>query len=83
MNATIEKLRVRQIIDMLPSLTTDSIDRIIAAAQVELWERDGEELFKEAHDEMLARQHEADRCDDFLRRSFMLHGQTNALEGIK
>ena len=85
MNATIEKLRVRQILDMLPSLTTDSIDRIIAEAQVELWERQGadEELFNEAYDEMLARQHEADRCDDFLRRSFMLHGQTNALEGIK
>lgn len=59
MNATIEKLRVRQILDMLPSLTTDSIDRIIAEAQVELWERQGNA--------------ELD----------MLHGRTNALEGIK
>jgi hypothetical protein len=64
MNPTIEKLRVRQILDTLASLTSDSIDRIIAAAQVELRERDAEELFKEAFDDML-------------------HGRTNALEGIK
>ena len=43
MNPTIEKLRVHQILDTLASLTSDSIDRIIAAAQVELYGRDDEE----------------------------------------
>ena len=43
MNVTIEKLRVRQILDLLPSLASESIDRIIAEAQVELYGRDDEE----------------------------------------
>ena len=74
MNATIEKLRVRQILDLLPSLMSDSLDRIIAAAQVELRDRDSAELFKEAFDDMLARQY---------ARDDMLFGKTNALEGIE
>lgn len=57
MNATIENLRVNHIVDMLPFLTSEAIDRIIAAAEYELRERDAEELFKEAYDDMLARQY--------------------------
>lgn len=57
MDATIEKLRARQILDLLPSLTSESLDRIIAAAQVELWERDGAEWFKEVFNEMSHRKH--------------------------
>lgn len=68
MNPTIEKLRVRQILDTLASLTSDSIDRIIAAAQVELRARDDEEQAKQDYDDLLARQYEADRVDDFLFR---------------
>lgn len=68
MNPTIEKLRVRQILDTLASLTSDSIDRIIAAAQVELRARDDEEQAQQDYDDLLARQYEADRVDDFLFR---------------
>lgn len=57
MDATIEKLRARQILDLLPSLTRKSLDRIITAAQVELWERDGAEWFKEVFNEMSHRKH--------------------------
>ena len=68
MNPTIEKLRVRQILDTLASLTSDSIDRIIAAAQVELYGRADEEQAQQDYDDLLARQYEADRVDDFLFR---------------
>lgn len=68
MNPTIEKLRVRQILDTLASLTSDSIDRIIATAQFELRARDYEEQAKQDYDDLLARQYEADRVDDFLFR---------------
>ena len=73
MNPTIEKLRVRQILDTLASLTSESIDRIIAAAQVELYGRADEEQAQQDYDDLLGR-----------RRAYdMLHGRTNALEGIK
>lgn len=73
MNPTIEKLRVNQLIDSMAFLTSDSLDRIIAAAQVELYGRADEEQAKQDYDDLLARQYAYDR----------LHGRTNALEGIK
>jgi len=70
MHVTIEKLRVRQILDLLPSLASESIDRIIAEAQVELYVRADEEQAKQDYDALCLR-------DD------LLYGRTNALEGIK
>lgn len=48
-------MNLETLIALLKNLDSDSIDRIIAALQDELWERQGdaEELLKEAHDDML------------------------------
>ena len=51
--------KIETLIAILKNLDSDSLDRVITALQDELWGRqdDAEELFKEAHDEMLARQY--------------------------
>lgn len=47
--------KIETLIAILKNLDSDSLDRIIAALQDELWERQGdaEELFQEAYDDML------------------------------
>ena len=45
------------LIALLKNLDSGSIDQVIEALEVELLDRDAAEVFKEAHDEMLARQY--------------------------
>lgn len=77
------EMKLDTIIALLRNLNSDSIDRVISELEVELRSRDDEEQDKQDYDDLLARQYEADQVDDFLRRGSMLHGRTNALEGIK
>lgn len=48
-------MNLETLIALLKNLDSDSLDQVVAALQDELWERQGdaEELFKEAHDDML------------------------------
>ena len=45
------------LIALLKNLDSGSIDQVIEALEVELLDRESAEVFKEAHDEMLARQY--------------------------
>lgn len=72
MNPSIENLRVNTIIDLLRNMDSDSLDRIIIALEVELRARDAEEQAKEDYLDLLSQQYRPD----------MLHGRTNALEGL-
>lgn len=72
MNPSIMDLRVNNIIDLLRNMDSDSIDRVISELEVELRSRDAEEQAKEDYLDLLSQQYRPD----------MLHGRTNALEGL-
>lgn len=61
-------LRANSIIDDFRRMSSEDLDRIIAAAEVELRERQ-EEQWKQDFDELLARQYEANQVDAFLLRA--------------
>ena len=59
-------LRANAIIDDFGRMSSEDLDRIIAAAENELRERELEEQWKQDFDDLLARQYEADQADQWL-----------------
>ena len=66
------EMKLDTIIALLRNLDSDSIDRVISELEVELRARDAEEQAKEDYLDLLSQQYRPD----------MLHGRTNALEGL-